>query len=95
MASDIFEMVCNSLIETPSPCSNAPPSPPVIPIPQGSLFPTIILIIVLMTVGFLVLVVIYRRVVRREMKEEMSAQVNQMVSQYISFYDKKEGSTLN
>lgn len=89
LAPDIFEMVCNSLVNMPSACLSTPPEPSIIPIPQGSLLPTIALIIVLMTVGFFLLVVVYRRVIRREMQQEMSTQVNQMVSQYIAFYDKK------
>lgn len=92
-APNIFEMVCNSLSEEPSACKkeiDVTPGP--IVIPEGSLVPTILLIIVLMSAGFFVLLIIYRRVIRKEMQQEMNTQVNQMVSQYISFYDNKEVS---
>jgi len=65
VASNIFEMLCNSLYEEPAACNKDPPGPGPLVIPEGSLVPTILLILVLMTVGFFVLLIIYRRVTRK------------------------------
>lgn len=92
-APNIFEMLCNSLYEEPAACKKeGAPAPGPLIVPEGSLVPTILLILFLFVVGFFVLLVIYRRIIRKEMQQEMNTQVNQMVSQYISFYDSKDAN---
>ena len=93
VASDIFEMVCNSLNKPPFECDSF--------VDQGteaerlgtSVGAIIFYALLVMTLGFVAALLVFKHCLKRRMKSNIANQVNHMVSQYIAFYDKDGKST--
>ena len=65
-SAEVFEAICDSLIEPPSRCFG------VYVEEGGSAWGTILLILLIMTVGFLLALFVYTKVIRREMNQQLS-----------------------
>jgi hypothetical protein len=92
IASDIFEMVCNSLNKPPYQCDSFVDYETDNGSPGTSVGAIIFYTLLIMTIGFIVVLIIFKKCLRSKMKTAVANEVNQMVSQYIAFYD-KDGKT--
>lgn len=94
-APEVFEAICDSLLDPPDKCISF--------IKEnheedfrdetGGLWKTILVILVVMTLGFLVALFVYTKVIKREVNQQMSLEVNKMVEKYVNLSSKKGDTT--
>jgi len=80
-ASEVFEMICDSLLDPPKECITFIKNKDQISTVDESsgLWKTVLLTLLFMTVGFLAALFIYTKVIRREVDQQLSVEVNKMV----------------
>ena len=81
-------MVCNSLNKPPYQCDSFVDYETDAGHPGTSVGAIIFYTLLIMTLGFVVVLIVFKKCMRKRMNSVIANQVNQMVSQYVSFYDK-------
>ena len=93
-APEVFEMICDSLLEPPKECLTFVKSDPVINIQdKTNVWFTIFVVLSAMTIGFLIGLYIYTKIVRKEVDQQLSVEVNKMVENYVNLTQKSSSST--
>jgi hypothetical protein len=81
-APEVFDAICDSLIDPPSGCSALSKNNEVDQ--SSSIVGTILIILLVMTIGFFIALFIYTRIIRREVNQQLSLEVNKMVENYVN-----------
>ena len=94
-APEVFEAICDSLIEPPSECvSFIKENHEDYYIDRtGSLWGTVFVILLVMTAIFLLALFIYTKIMKREMNQQLSVEVNKMVEKHVSLTNKKSADS--
>lgn len=85
-APEVFEMICQSLLKQPKECYTFVKNTDTIDVNDESsnIWPTVMMIIALMTAGFLITLMIYTKLIKKEVNQQLSVEVNKMVENYVT-----------
>lgn len=86
-------MICNSLNTPPFECYSFVDQKTESEEFGTSVGAIIFYTLLIMTLGFIAAMIIFKRCLKKRMQSSIANQVNHMVSQYVAFYDKDGKST--